>query len=643
MFKIYDGREHFYQWDLDRQLIVEDPSVTQVHFCNRTDSCSLVCETYVEDGITLVNVPNILLQTDWKIHVYAYDGKHTKHAECYEVKSRTKPSDYAYTETEILNWSKIDSEVAAAIEEAERAVAVAIEETSQATTIAIGAAEQANAAAANAEATVESVNAVVGEVEAAAIKAEEVIENTTNAMNLTIAATDDAYIATSMANKAANSANSAAQSIDKAVNDAKAATTAANAATQAATEAADNTMEAVMDAMVAATDANRASDAANKAATNANEAADNANAAVSGINDKFANTLKGNGFGGIVAIDDISPIGKTINVNMSSKNLYHNAKDFTATFNGITATGVNDTSEIVLNGTATSAAGKALNTITLTPGTYTISLLGLNDTDKVNLQNADTTKVVVSGATVAAPKTFTLDTVANINIVTVIVAGASYTGQAIQIQIEKGLAATEYTPYFTEWDIAGVCAQGKNLFGGTFEIGGLAGANGNPYSNTKQIRSGFIEVGCADYILSTVDSNYGLSAMFFYDANKTMICMHNYNNITKDKVTSKAKYVRFRLKRADDADITEEDLVKVKTAFQFEVGTSATSYEPYVEPIHYEAWQLAEANGKIEGIYPSTTLIPEVNGVVMDVEYNRDLNKAFAELQQAIISLGGNV
>lgn len=107
MFKIYDGREHFYQWDLDRKLIVEDPSITEVHFCNRTDSCSLVCETYVEDGVTLVNVPNILLQTDWRIHVYAYDGKHTKHDICYDVKSRTKPSDYVYTETEVLNYNTL--------------------------------------------------------------------------------------------------------------------------------------------------------------------------------------------------------------------------------------------------------------------------------------------------------------------------------------------------------------------------------------------------------------------------------------------------------------------------------------------------------------------------------------------------------
>ena len=110
MFRIYDGREHFYQWDLDRKLIVEDPSIKEVHFCNRTDSCSLICETYVEGDFTLVNVPNILLQTNWRIHVYAYNG-YTKQENIFEVVQRTKPSDYIYTETEILNYEDLEKRI----------------------------------------------------------------------------------------------------------------------------------------------------------------------------------------------------------------------------------------------------------------------------------------------------------------------------------------------------------------------------------------------------------------------------------------------------------------------------------------------------------------------------------------------------
>ena len=111
MFKIYDGREKFYQWDIDRQLIVEDPSITEVHFTNRATNDAYVCETYVEDGKTLVNVPNILLQTNWRIQAYAYDGKHTKHDVCYEVVSRSKPNDYVYTETELKDYSELENRI----------------------------------------------------------------------------------------------------------------------------------------------------------------------------------------------------------------------------------------------------------------------------------------------------------------------------------------------------------------------------------------------------------------------------------------------------------------------------------------------------------------------------------------------------
>jgi hypothetical protein len=107
LFRIADGRSCFWQWDTNRRLIVEDASITQVHFCNKTDDCSLVCETFVEDGLTLVNVPNILLQTDWRINVYAYDSEYTKHAAFYDVKRRSKPADYVYTETEVINYENL--------------------------------------------------------------------------------------------------------------------------------------------------------------------------------------------------------------------------------------------------------------------------------------------------------------------------------------------------------------------------------------------------------------------------------------------------------------------------------------------------------------------------------------------------------
>lgn len=115
MFSIYDGRSEFYQWDVNRKLIVEDSTIKEVHFCNRSDDCSLVVDTYTDSGLTLADVPNVLLQQDRRIYVYAYDGEHTKHSTLYNVNWRTRPADYAYTETEVRTWDALQESLNNAI------------------------------------------------------------------------------------------------------------------------------------------------------------------------------------------------------------------------------------------------------------------------------------------------------------------------------------------------------------------------------------------------------------------------------------------------------------------------------------------------------------------------------------------------
>lgn len=111
IFSIEDGRENFYQWDSNRRLIIHDENITEVHFCNKTDDCSLVSEVYPENGTRYANVPNVLLTMDWSIKVYAFDKYYTKHSETYKVIPRTKPADYAYEETEVMNWHTLEDKV----------------------------------------------------------------------------------------------------------------------------------------------------------------------------------------------------------------------------------------------------------------------------------------------------------------------------------------------------------------------------------------------------------------------------------------------------------------------------------------------------------------------------------------------------
>ena len=113
MFRIYDGRNEFYQWDLDRKLIVKDASITEVHFCNKLGDCALVCEVYTEGAFRVVDVPNILLQTVWRIRAYGYTDNHTEYETYFDIKPRTKPADYIYTETEVKRYEAFEERLAA--------------------------------------------------------------------------------------------------------------------------------------------------------------------------------------------------------------------------------------------------------------------------------------------------------------------------------------------------------------------------------------------------------------------------------------------------------------------------------------------------------------------------------------------------
>lgn len=115
MFTLEDGREQLYQWDLDRRIIVNDPKICEVHFCNRTSDCSLVVKVYTDDTYkTYAAIPNILLQEARPIRAYAYcDDKYTLTEQQFTVKARTRPDDYVYTETEILQYSTLDERIRA--------------------------------------------------------------------------------------------------------------------------------------------------------------------------------------------------------------------------------------------------------------------------------------------------------------------------------------------------------------------------------------------------------------------------------------------------------------------------------------------------------------------------------------------------
>lgn len=72
IFKIYDGRTNFWQWDIKQKLIVLDERITEVRFSNRDMEHSKRRPVYTDkDGTRICNVPDLLLQLPKNLIAYA--------------------------------------------------------------------------------------------------------------------------------------------------------------------------------------------------------------------------------------------------------------------------------------------------------------------------------------------------------------------------------------------------------------------------------------------------------------------------------------------------------------------------------------------------------------------------------------------
>lgn len=108
---IYDGRESFYQWDLNQKVTSDDFQIgDKIHFYSMRHSTALVTKAYLLDNKVVADVPNILLQTTNPIRVYRFistpDSAQTVDEQTFIVKQKQQPADYFYTETELYEMRK---------------------------------------------------------------------------------------------------------------------------------------------------------------------------------------------------------------------------------------------------------------------------------------------------------------------------------------------------------------------------------------------------------------------------------------------------------------------------------------------------------------------------------------------------------
>ena len=103
IFRIYDGRTNFWQWDRKQKLIVLDEAVTQVHFSNRNMTHSIKRNVYIDEkGLRVCNVPDDLLKLPNNLVAYAYADGTTIKSVKFAVVKRPMPSDYISDQSEEL-------------------------------------------------------------------------------------------------------------------------------------------------------------------------------------------------------------------------------------------------------------------------------------------------------------------------------------------------------------------------------------------------------------------------------------------------------------------------------------------------------------------------------------------------------------
>lgn len=110
IFKIFDGRTNFWQWDTKQKLIVLDERITEVHFSNRDMNHSITRQVYEKDGLRMCNIPDIVLQLPRNLVTYAYADGATIKSVKFAVIKRPIPEGYVMEQADDIDekFTEID-------------------------------------------------------------------------------------------------------------------------------------------------------------------------------------------------------------------------------------------------------------------------------------------------------------------------------------------------------------------------------------------------------------------------------------------------------------------------------------------------------------------------------------------------------
>ena len=106
-----DVRIELWQWDTGRKIVVDDKSVSEVHYSKYSSTQAITRK--VIDG--KAEIPNYLLQDTHDVTVYAYSGSiengYTMAEKTFNVEKKPKPANYVETEEDKAILAKLKEEI----------------------------------------------------------------------------------------------------------------------------------------------------------------------------------------------------------------------------------------------------------------------------------------------------------------------------------------------------------------------------------------------------------------------------------------------------------------------------------------------------------------------------------------------------
>lgn len=370
-------------------------------------------------------------------------------------------------------------------------------------------------------------------------------------------------------------------------------------------------------------------------------------------NTTFSNALKGSKSGSAILLDDVSPVTHEMGVKVRGKNLLSAMSLFPTITNNAVPIHFKAGQQYTISFTTTYTAWRLMFLGTDKNGTPFDN--SSTDANKYisNMYTGATGRLQHTGNHSGNTLTFTCNEDCIITAIVFWNVSNETNKTYSDFQLELGTTATDYTPYV---DLTAVKVKrcGKNLMPYPYfdssknSVGATITVNDDrsiSFSGTPTSYIGFILykgkalVKSGTFTLSVGNLTNISTTLFIYDGSGATLKTYSF---TKNVTVNADDYPTTATWNITVARAASNQQIGGTSYPQIELGTAATDYEPYITPTEYTPTADGTVNG-VTSLCPITTLMTDTEGVIIDCEYNRDINKAFAELQQAIISLGGNI